>query len=124
MPLSSGELTLNREPFVDALPDLCRVHRHSQASDSAGGQTATWTADASTVACRVAPIRGSAREHAIGERTASVEAYTIVLEHGTAVQARDRIVWETPTPSRTFEVFAPSGRSWELSRRVHAMEVE
>jgi hypothetical protein len=126
MPLSPGELALNRAPFVDALPDRATIARYSHLSDGAGGYTDVWLPDAHTVACRVAPNTTQPREQPVGGGVSLVQTYTVTFEAGTEIRGEDRVLWTEPLTERArlLQVVGPGGRSQPLSRRVLCVEVE
>lgn len=124
IPPTSGELGLIRESYADARPDTCRVSRWSQAGDTEGGWGDTWTPDAATVPCRIAPSGMNALEQPIAGRVGTVQFFTVTLAHDAAITAQDRIAAETGAlAGRTFQVVGPGGRSTPFSRRVDAVEV-
>lgn len=118
--ISAGELAEMRTELDASLPDSCAIQRPTDASDGALGQTRTYGTVA-TLACRLAPRNFDRQdEQAIADRETAIRAQLITFSAGADVRERDRIV----AGGRTFEVQSIDGpRSWELSRRVQALEV-
>lgn len=124
MSTTAAELASARAAFADRLPDTCRVSRWSQASDTEGGWGDTYTPDAATVPCRIAPSGLNALEQPVAGRVGVVQFFTVTLAHDVAVAAPDRIAAETGAlAGRTFQAVGPGGRSTPFSRRIDAVEV-
>jgi len=115
--LSAAQLSAMRSTLVASLPDTAVVKRDTLTPDGAGGWT-TSEATVATVAGRVSPSGG--RESVVAGKLDAVTTWTITLPALTDVTAKDRIV----VGSRTFEVAAVlDPRSWEIGRRVLAVEI-
>lgn len=124
-PFTAGELALDREPFAQDLPDTCQISRWSQATDTSGGWGDTYTPDAGTVPCRIAPSGLRAIEQPIAGRVGVVEFYTGTFATTVTLDARDRV--SPTTGDFAGQVFEAAGEGWRsraLSRRVPLVRVE
>lgn len=121
MGLTDGQLAWMRATATAALPESCTVSRPAASSDGMGGRTLTYTAHATAVPVRVSPTSSlEAGETELAGRLSGRKAWTLTFVDHVDVALTDRIT----TSSRTFEVVALDGeRSWELTRRVHCVEV-
>lgn len=118
--LTDDEVTAMRSTTSSALPDTCTIRRPTSASDSMGGQTITWADHATGVPVRVSPVALVAGEQLVGDRLSGRKVWLLTFGHDQDVALTDRIVFD----GRTFEVVAIDGeRSWQLSLRVHCVEV-
>lgn len=116
--LSASELAAMRATAEDALPDTAVIWTVTNVSDGQGGMTATWAA-AGTADCRISPS-GTGSERELASRLSSVSPWYITLPQGTAVTVKDRI----HVGARVLEVAAiMAPRTWELTRRLIAIEV-
>lgn len=119
--LSAGDLARMRATLNASLPDGGTVWRYTSASDSQGGYTNTYAA-IGTANCRISPLQGQsggANEPVAADKVTGVTEWMITFPQGTDVLAADQI----RSGGRTFEVVGPFARSWELGRRVRAVEV-
>lgn len=115
--LSTAQIAGMRATANAAMPDTAAISRVTRTSDGAGGYTEAWTTIA-TVACRIAST-GGAEADVAAKLTATTTA-TVTLPALTDVAPADRLV----VGSRTFEVLAVlSARSWEIARRILAVEL-
>lgn len=118
--LSSGDLSRMRTQLETTLPDSGTISRRSTTDDGMGGQVETWNA-VGTVSCRISPQDlNVGYETDQGGAVTTVAQRVITLPHDTSIDAADRIL----SGGSTYEVKnirAP--RSYELSRRVNAVEV-
>lgn len=118
--LSSGDLTSMRSTLETTLPDSGTIMRRAVSDDGMGGQVESWAA-AGTVSCRVSPLDISAGQEVVaGEALTTVAERVITIPANTTVYTADRIA----CGGHTYElrnVRAP--RSYEISRRVNAVEV-
>lgn len=94
-----------------ALPGTAVIATQAFSSDGGGGGTTVWTAGG-TVACRLAPIRGSERE--IADRISADADYIVTVPHGATVTTDSRMV----IAGGTFNVEAIRDRSWPVTQRV------
>lgn len=109
--LTTAELTAMQTTQTQTLVDACTISRRTMASDSAGGQTATYATAATTV-CRVAPLNG--REAVLAGQQRIVATWKVTLPASTDVRDADRIV----VGSRSFEVIAIQGAETRETARV------
>lgn len=119
--LSASELASMRSTLNSSLPDGGTVYRYTGAADGQGGETQTFAA-VGTAACRISPARdlaSSATEPVAGDKLTSVTEWIVTFPQGTDVLAADQV----RSGGRTFEVVGALARSWELGRRVRAVEV-
>ena len=115
--LSAAQIASMRATSLASLPDTAAVSRVTRTSDGAGGYTEAW-ATVATVPCRIASTGGA--EAAIAAKLTATTTATVTLPALTDVAPADRLV----VGSRTFEVLAVlSARSWEIARRVLAVEI-
>lgn len=118
--LTNGALAFYREHMERAYPDTCVIPRTSAGtSDGMGGVTGG-TSTAGTYACRVAPAGMPAFEKLTASQVQGVDVYTITFPALTDVRPTDTI----NVGARVFQVTGGTGdRSWELSKRVLAVEI-
>ena len=119
--LTESELASMREVLTDSLAGTAVIFNSAFVSDGGGGGTTTWTA-AGTVDCRVAPgaSQGVAEEN-IGDRLQPETEIIVTLPSGTPITTDSQL----GISSKTFAVTGLSAlRTWELSRRVEAKEIE
>lgn len=116
--LTSSELAAMRETLGDSLAGTAIIQNSAFVSDGGGGGTTTWTA-AGTVDCRVAPAGGM--EQQAGDRLQPETEVIFTIPQSTTITNDARIAYE----ARTYTVTAlRAPRTWELSRRVEAKEIE
>jgi hypothetical protein len=121
--LTAGELAAMRATADAALPDTCTISRPALVSDGAGGQTSTYSQVGGTIACRLSPagVGTQSDEMELADRDTSTTDWIVTLPAGTDVGEKDRVL----TGGRTFEVTrVKAPMSWEISRRVLAIEVK
>lgn len=122
MSTTAAELADIRAAMVPRLPDQCTILRYSRVSDGAGGYTETWTADPSSVACRIAPSGRSAAEQLVAGRVGSVEIYVGTFQYDVTLGGRDQVRWETA--DRLLQVIGPGGRTTQFTRRALLVELD
>lgn len=116
--LTESELASMRETLTDSLAGTAVIYNSAFVSDGGGGGTTTWTA-AGTVDCRVAPIGGTEEQQ--GDRLQPETEVIFTVPQGIAITADAQIRYDGGTYS-VIALRAP--RTWELSRRVEAKEIE
>lgn len=118
MTLTAGELSSMRDTLEDSLAGTAVVKVSSWVSDGGGGGTTTWT-PSGTVSCRVAPAGGG--ETTDGSRLQPDTQVIFTIPQDTTIDPDAVIEYE----SRVYSVTAlRAPRTWEISRRVEAKEVE
>ncbi len=118
--LTAAEIADMRATQDMALPSSCAISRVALTSDGAGGQTESWSTNA-TVSCRLGALGNSGAERVIAERLTSVTPFVVTLPAGTDVLPKDRIVVD----GRAFEVVVVLDKAaWETARRVAVTEVQ
>jgi head-tail adaptor len=120
--LTATELASMRSTMGDSLAGTAVVQTSAFVSDGGGGGTTTWTASG-TVDCRVTPAGGGVggNERTRGDRLQPETQVIFTVPQTTTIDPDARIVYD----GQTFYVtglLAP--RTWEISRRVEAREVE
>jgi SPP1 family predicted phage head-tail adaptor len=117
--LTATELASMRSTMGDSLAGTAVVQTSAFVSDGGGGGTTTWTASG-TVDCRVAPATSS-NEKQIGDRLQPETETIFTIPQTTTIDSDARITYE----GRVYTVTAlRAPRTWEISRRVEAREVE
>jgi head-tail adaptor len=107
-----------RTTVKDALPDTGTIQKVTRAVDGMGGHTDTWS-DQGTVVCRISPTSGSG-EKFVADRKGAVQSWTITVDQSVDITVKDRFAID----GRTFELVGlMAARSWEVSRRLVAVEV-
>lgn len=101
-----------------ALPETVAVLRNTPVADGYGGQTDVW-AEYATVQGRVSLTGQRPDERAIADKVQAAVTYTLSLPAGTDVEPRDRL----GLSGRVFEVVGVLKPTWEVTRRVVAVEV-
>lgn len=115
--LSDADVDAMRSTLVESLPDSCVIQNATSGDDAGGGGSMTWTA-AGTFACRISPL--AADERTRGERVSEDSNWVITLPGTTSIQNASRVI----VNGGTFNVSAARERgSWEISRRVEAVQV-
>ncbi len=120
--LTDDELDSMRGTVVDALPVTGIIRRRTATADGLGGATATYTAIASHVPMRLAPLDGAAfAEGELAGRATNEKRWMLTLAADVDVRTTDRLELD----GRVFEVDSIAARrSWELSTRVVVDEVQ
>lgn len=112
---------------LEFLPDDWQLQAPASVDDSQGGYVTTWTTIASGSAAtknggRLEPAGYQAREQILAERPQAIGAYTILLPHGTPVEAHHRVVMG----GRSFYLTGSTPDaidSWSVYVQVGAAEV-
>lgn len=120
--LSAEEIAAMQAVADEALPDTCTIERRSLAADGGGGWSESWAQVGGTIPCRIAKDAGttSQAEREQGDRDTSTVYWKITLPEGTDIKAADRIL----SAGRIFEIDSVDAPiSWEISRRVSALEI-
>ena len=117
--LTSGALDFYRDQLERTYPDTCVIPRTTAgSSDGMGGVTGGSTV-AGTYACRIAPAYVPPFERLNASQVQSVDVYVITFPALIDVRPTDTI----NVGERVFQVTGGTGdRSWELSKRVLAVE--
>jgi head-tail adaptor len=116
--LNATELASMRSAMDDSLAGTAVVQTSARVSDGGGGGTTTWTASG-TVDCRVAPAMSAEKQ--MGDRLQPETEVIFTVPQGTTITPDAQIVYDGRTYAIT-SLRAP--RTWEISRRVEAKEVE
>jgi head-tail adaptor len=117
--LTDGALEFYRETLGLTYPDTCTIERVQGSADGMGGFTYGTTV-AGTYACRIAPQGMPPFEVLVAGQMQAVSTHVITFEALTDIRPTDRI----KSGTRVFNVTGGTGdRSWELSKRVLANEV-
>ena len=88
MTLTDAELDSMRSSLEELLPGTCVILAGTLTPDGAGGFTSTW-GTASTVACRLDPIKGY--EQLSGGAVSAYQRYRLTLPHDAALTAGARV---------------------------------
>jgi head-tail adaptor len=116
--LTESELASMRETLGDSLAGTAVIFNSAFVSDGGGGGTTTWTA-AGTVDCRVAPTGGAEEQQ--GDRLQPETEVIFTIPQGGTITPDSQIGYG----GRTYTVTAlRAPRTWEISRRVEAKELE
>jgi head-tail adaptor len=102
--ISSADVTAIRALVAAVLPDTCSILRNTGGSDNEGGQTDTWTTEATGVPCEIASWMGRSGGHqaVIDDLLDASTTYRVFVPVATDVRFKDRIT----AGSRLFEVAA------------------
>lgn len=119
--LNDAEIVQMRAVAEEALDGTAVIQSRTYSSDGGGGGTTVWTASG-TVDCAIAPILSLGEDERItGSKITAGSDWIITLPAETTVSTESRVV----VSERTFEVTAlRAPRTWELTRRVEATEVQ
>lgn len=117
--LTDGMLDFYRDTLKETYPDTCVIVRSQGSADGMGGSTVVDVA-VGTYACRIAPAGLDPFEVLNASQVQAVAVYRITFPALIDVRPTDRI----HVGARIFNVTGRTGdRSWELSKRVLATEV-
>lgn len=117
--ISNAELLAMQADANDGLPDSGTIYRPTRTSNGMGGGSVTWTA-VGTADCRIRPAGMiSPEERETAGKVTTYNEWTITMPAGTDIAPADRV----QSLSRTWEVVAHQSASWDISRRVRAVEV-
>lgn len=123
--LSVDEIADMRDVLEDTMSDVLVVYRWTKTPDSALGFTETWTPlMGGPIPCRALPMaQGVAlaqAEQLIAGRIGTDEAWMFTVPVDTAARDTDRILFK----DMGYEiVFVLEPRSWELQRRIVAVNL-
>lgn len=117
--LDAGDLSSMRDAVDDGLlPDKATIHRSTEGTDDAGGQTDAFAPVATDRPCRLAPSGG--RESVVAAKTQAMETWTVTFPHDEDVRTRDRI----EVAGHLLEVQAVLGaHKWTVALRVVCTEM-
>ena len=122
--LSDALLASLRARAEALLAHTCTISRPGTPTlDANGGETSTYTAVASGVACMLRPL-GQGDERYVAAGVVAQASWVVRLPAGTDVRALDRLVTSVDGESKTLEVLPPTGSSsYELVRTVACTEI-
>lgn len=111
--LSLSDLTEMRRLILDLLPDTCDILSMTKVSDGQGGQTTTWAAASSGVACRLDMQQG--REMVAGGALQPFTSFVLSLPYDTAIATTNRVTHNDVTYAVTS---VNNNQSWIAVKRV------
>lgn len=116
--LSTAELAEIRATQLEALPDTATILRRALVADGRGGQVATYTAQAETVACRLSfedRDKPKMLDAVTSGRPEPQERFIVTLPHDASIEETDRLTIN----GATFEIVTSlAARSWETAKRL------
>ena len=118
--LSTADLARMRATALELLDTTCTIESKTATTDSMGGETYSWAAASSDVACRLNRYDRETSTALRGDRQHVEADWVVSMAHDQAVTIEQRIV----VGSLTLEpVWVNSGKSVEAQTRVLCREV-
>lgn len=90
--LDQRRLELLRRYTETWMKQRCTIEQEMLITDEMGAQAHAWTVVALNVACRM--IREGQGSELVGEQESMIERYRLVVPHGTALAANQRVTVE------------------------------
>ena len=117
MSLSSADLTSMRSAFDDLFTSTAKIESLTVASDSAGGQTETWTVTTAAAPCSYVVPGGILAESMA--RISAISNYVLTFSHDQTIAVGNRVT----IGSSVFIINFVSDRSSNLALRCYANKV-
>jgi hypothetical protein len=86
----TAELSSMRAEATLSLPDVATIRDFTEATDSQGGKTRTWS-DTAESYCRLVPYPGQSQEGAVEGRIEADTTWLILLPQGTVATSKSRV---------------------------------
>lgn len=118
-----GELAAIRATQLDYLPDSCYIWSSSGSPTGYGGDTITWSASASSVACRRSTLRED-ELRIIADKVGNRMPYKLTLPYGTAISEVNRVSFGETSGSYNYQVISAPVPSWQTAVRCIVVEIE
>lgn len=122
--IPTAELDAMQAVLDETMPDTAIIYKPVRTADNSGGFTEALVPGA-PVECRIAPLAGgvggATAEVIMAGRVGTAEAWIVSFPADTDVASTDSFI---TSGDRAFEVAVVLGpRTWEISRRVVAVEM-